>query len=53
VAATIGRDAFEWLDAPVSRLGALDTPAPFSRALEELFSPKARVGAALRELLAW
>jgi 2-oxoisovalerate dehydrogenase E1 component len=53
VAATIGSEAFEWLDAPVARLGALDTPAPFSRALEDLFSPKARVGAAVRDLLAW
>jgi 2-oxoisovalerate dehydrogenase E1 component len=53
VAATIGTEAFEWLDAPVARLGALDTPAPFSRALEDLFSPKARVGAAVRDLLAW
>jgi 2-oxoisovalerate dehydrogenase E1 component len=53
VAATIGRDAFEWLDAPVSRLGALDSPVPFSKALEELFSPKARLAASLRELLAY
>jgi 2-oxoisovalerate dehydrogenase E1 component len=53
VAATIGHDAFEWLDAPIARLGALDTPAPFSKALEELFSPKARLSAALRELLAY
>jgi 2-oxoisovalerate dehydrogenase E1 component len=53
VAATVGRDAFEWLDAPVSRLAALDTPVPFSKALEEIFSPKARVLPALRELLAY
>jgi 2-oxoisovalerate dehydrogenase E1 component len=53
VAAVLGRDAFEWLDAPVTRLGALDTPVPFSRALEETFSPKARLLPALRELLAY
>ena len=34
IAATVGREAFEWLDAPVARLGALDTPVPFSKALE-------------------
>ena len=34
IAATIGREAFEWLDAPVARLGALDTPVPFAKALE-------------------
>jgi 2-oxoisovalerate dehydrogenase E1 component len=53
VAATIGHDAFEWLDAPVARLAALDTPVPFSRALEDLFSPRVRVSAVLRELLAY
>ncbi len=53
IAATIGREAFEWLDAPVSRLGALDMPIPFSKALEEIFSPKARLLSALRELLAY
>jgi 2-oxoisovalerate dehydrogenase E1 component len=35
LAAVIGREAFEWLDAPVARLGGLDTPIPFSKALEE------------------
>jgi 2-oxoisovalerate dehydrogenase E1 component len=53
VAATIGRDAFEWLDAPVARLGALDMPIPFSKALEEIFSPKAKLLPALRDLLAY
>jgi 2-oxoisovalerate dehydrogenase E1 component len=53
VAATLGRAAFEWLDAPVARLGALDTPVPFSRALEAVFSPKDQVVPALRELLAY
>jgi 2-oxoisovalerate dehydrogenase E1 component len=51
VAATIGRDAFEWLDAPVERLGGLDTPIPFSKALEETFLPKGRLLPALRALL--
>jgi 2-oxoisovalerate dehydrogenase E1 component len=53
VAAVLGREAFEWLDAPVSRLGALDTPIPFSRALEEVFSPRGRLLEALEELLAY
>ena len=53
IAATIGREAFEWLDAPVSRLGALDTPVPFAKALESLHSPQARLLPALRELLAY
>jgi len=53
IAATVGREAFEWLDAPVFRLGALDTPVPFARALEALYSPKGRLIPALRELLAY
>jgi 2-oxoisovalerate dehydrogenase E1 component len=53
VAATVGREAFEWLDAPVERLGALDTPIPFAKALEAQFSPKGRLLPALRELLAY
>jgi 2-oxoisovalerate dehydrogenase E1 component len=53
VAAVIGGEAFHALDAPVVRLGALDTPVPFSKALEEVFSPRARLLPALRELLAY
>jgi 2-oxoisovalerate dehydrogenase E1 component len=53
LAAVIGAEAFDALDAPVSRVGALDTPVPFSKTLEEVFSPRARVLPALRELLAY
>jgi 2-oxoisovalerate dehydrogenase E1 component len=53
VAAVIARDAFAWLDAPVERLGALDTPVPAAQALEEIFSPRARLLPALRALLAY
>ncbi len=53
LAATIGQEAFAWLDAPVTRLAALDTPIPFSKALEEIFSPKSKVVPALRALLAY
>ena len=53
IAATVGREAFEYLDAPVARLGALDTPVPFAKALEAIYSPKGRLLEALRELLAY
>jgi 2-oxoisovalerate dehydrogenase E1 component len=53
IAATIAREAFEWLDAPVERLGALDTPVPFAKALEAVYSPKDRLLPALRSLLAY
>jgi 2-oxoisovalerate dehydrogenase E1 component len=53
VAAAIGEDAFAWLDAPVTRLAGLDMPIPFSKALEEIYSPKGRLLAALRGVLAY
>jgi 2-oxoisovalerate dehydrogenase E1 component len=53
VAATVGTEAFAWLDAPVSRVGGLDMPVPFSRALEEISSARPRLLTALRELLAY
>jgi 2-oxoisovalerate dehydrogenase E1 component beta subunit len=40
IAAILNEEAFEWLDAPVVRLTALDTPVPFSPPLEEHFLPK-------------
>jgi 2-oxoisovalerate dehydrogenase E1 component beta subunit len=39
LAAVIQEEAFEWLDAPVRVLGALDTPVPYSPPLEEHFLP--------------
>jgi 2-oxoisovalerate dehydrogenase E1 component len=53
LAAAIGEELFEWLDAPVTRLGGLDIPVPFSKALEEIYMPKRRVMGALEQLLAY
>jgi 2-oxoisovalerate dehydrogenase E1 component len=53
IAAVLSHEAFEWLDAPIARLGGLDTPIPFSKALEEVFSQRSRVVPVLRELLAY
>lgn len=41
VAALIAEQAFEWLDAPIRRLGGLDTPVPFSAPLEDAYRPNA------------
>ena len=39
ISATISRHLFEWLDAPVYRLGAKDIPIAFSRILERATLP--------------
>ena len=52
IASVITEDAFDWLDAPVMRLAAADTPVPMSRSLEPLWRPDAaRMEKAVRTLL--
>jgi 2-oxoisovalerate dehydrogenase E1 component beta subunit len=54
LAAFIGEHAFESLDAPVTRLGALDTPVPFAAPLEQAYLPtREKIQAALDALLAY
>jgi 2-oxoisovalerate dehydrogenase E1 component len=53
VAAVIGQDAFAWLDAPVGRVGGLDTPIPYAPPLEAVWSAESRLLPALRDLLAF
>ena len=42
ISATIGEEMFDLLDAPVARLGALDTPVPFAPNLEQYYMPNER-----------
>ncbi len=51
IAATIAQEAFDDLDAPVTRLGGGDTPIPFAEALEEMLSPKPDLLPTLKKLL--
>lgn len=52
VAALIADEAFEWLDAPVKRLGSTFTPVGFNRILEAAILPNTeKVMAAAREML--
>jgi 2-oxoisovalerate dehydrogenase E1 component len=54
LAAIIQEEAFEWLDAPVRIVGALDTPVPYSPPLEEAFLPsESEIERAARLLLAY
>ncbi|HET7478744.1 MAG TPA: alpha-ketoacid dehydrogenase subunit beta [Rubrobacteraceae bacterium] len=52
IAAIVASEAFEWLDAPVSRLGAPDVPAAaFARPMMDYFVPDAeKIEAAMLEL---
>ncbi|MFN8059171.1 MAG: alpha-ketoacid dehydrogenase subunit beta [Vicinamibacterales bacterium] len=54
IAASIAENGFEYLDAPVVRLGSLDTPVPYSPPLEAAFLPNAdTLVAAVRSLVAY
>ena len=54
LAARLGETCFPWLDAPVLRLGAADTPTPASPPLEaECLPSPSRVRSELERLLAW
>jgi 2-oxoisovalerate dehydrogenase E1 component beta subunit len=54
LAAIIQEQVFEYLDAPIRILGALDTPIPYSPPLEEEFLPgEARLEQAARLLIAY
>jgi pyruvate dehydrogenase E1 component beta subunit len=41
VAALVQHQAFDWLDAPVERVGARFTPLPFAPVMEEFVVPHA------------
>jgi 2-oxoisovalerate dehydrogenase E1 component len=51
IAAWIGENCFRALDAPIMRLGGLDTPIPFSPPLELNFLPDGRFRQKIEELL--
>ncbi len=54
VAAIISQDAFEYLDGPVTRVAAPDTPVPYAPPLEDAFLPNAeKIAAAARQLAAY
>ena len=42
IRAIIGEEFFDYLDAPVIRIGALDTPVPFAPNLEQYYIPNAQ-----------
>lgn len=53
LSAMITETCFEYLDAPVRRVGSLETAIPFVKALENQYLPKVRFESVLQELLAY
>jgi 2-oxoisovalerate dehydrogenase E1 component len=51
IAAWISEHCFNWLDAPVKRLGSLDTPVPLAKTLEDEFLPWNRLKQELENLI--
>jgi len=53
ISAMITESCFEYLDGPVKRLGAMDTPVPFVSALEENYLPFKKIDDAINEILSY
>lgn len=51
ISALIMENCFQYLDAPVKRVGSLESPIPFVKAIEDQYLPKARFETELKELL--
>jgi pyruvate dehydrogenase E1 component beta subunit len=52
ISALVQEEAFDWLDAPIKRVNAPDTPVPFSPPLEQYFVPdNKRIADAIREIV--
>ncbi|WP_333875783.1 alpha-ketoacid dehydrogenase subunit alpha/beta [Flavobacterium sp.] len=51
ISAMITENCFEYLDAPVRRVGSLETAIPFVKALEDQYLPKARFETVLLDLI--
>ena len=51
ISALIMENCFTYLDAPVQRVASLDSPIPFTKALEDQYLPKGRFEKTLLELL--
>lgn len=50
ISAMVMEHCFEYLDAPVKRVGSLETPVPFAKSLESNYLPKNRFEQQLLEL---
>ena len=53
LSAQITEQAFEYLDAPIQRVGSLNTPIPFANSLEQQYLAKRNFESALKSLLSY
>ena len=53
IAAQVMEECFEYLDAPVMRVGSMETPVPFAKTLEKNYLPKERFETQLLKLIAY
>ena len=51
LSALITENCFHYLDAPIKRVGSLETPIPFAKNLEDMFLPKNRLHGEIVNLL--
>jgi 2-oxoisovalerate dehydrogenase E1 component len=51
ISAWLNEHCFKYLDAPIIRVGSLDTPIPFAPTLEQNFLPKNRLKGSIQYLL--
>lgn len=51
ISALISENCFTYLDAPIIRVGSLETPIPFVKSLEDIYLPKQRLHSAILKLL--
>ncbi|MDG1811988.1 MAG: dehydrogenase E1 component subunit alpha/beta [Polaribacter sp.] len=53
ISALITENCFEYLDAPVKRVGSIETPIPFEPSLEKQYLAKSNFEAALKQVLSY
>ena len=51
ISALIVENCFKYLDAPINRVGSIETPIPFAKNLENLYLPKSKLYAEIRNVL--
>ena len=53
IAAMTAEECFQFLDAPIARLGSLETPVPFAAALENVYLAKSRIVEKIKEIVSF